>query len=111
MLGEGRCQAAHLCLQGHAQRSDCWSLGQSRQRLLSLHLGLAFPEPWTFPLAEERLPPCDARMERHRKRKVLGESRYLGHPKANPASISQVGKGPVRTPTFSSMRCLATSIC
>lgn len=59
----------------------------------SLSLGLSFGE-------EERLPPHDARMERHRKHKVLGESRYLGHPKANPASISQVGKGPCTYANF-----------
>lgn len=29
-----------------------------------------------------------------------GKSRYLGHPKANPASISQVGKGPCTYANF-----------
>ena len=51
------------------------------------------------------------RTQRPGKCEVLGGSRYLGQTKETPATPEPGGRARVRTPTFSSMRCLATSIC
>lgn len=40
------------------------------------------------------------RTERHRKYKVLGKKRYLGHPPENPAISKLVGKGPCTYANF-----------